>query len=633
MFEHRDRFRWRRRWRAGLGLLAAGALLIGAAACADEESPSSADREPGPAVSEQAERQAAASETRTAQRSEREAVAAAQQDSEEQAAEPAPAAQEQTADYQSQQQAQSAAAPARSGVQQAEAQEDAMEAEEAEEESAAYEPSSSSSSSSSSQQRRQPPSDTTFRDYERSELVRTAEDDTATFSLDVDRTSYRLALNWAQEGLPIDPDSVRAEEWINAFDYRYERPSSERFFAITSDWMVHPLQNERHMVRLAFQAPELEDDRPLNVTLVLDASGSMADGNRVAIARAAAESIRRGLREQDRIAVVQFTDSVVWELVVEPTRPGDRGVRRSIEELYPRNSTNVQAGLNLGVEFADEMRRERPDAYNYVILMSDGVANVDATDPFAILNRVGDGDDRNPLRLITVGVGIENYNDYLLEQLAQHGNGWYRYLSTPAEAQAVFSRENWLALSRPFADATRAQVVWDPNVVGEWRMIGYENRVTSDASFDQDRREFAEIPVGAATTVFFEVGLTRPLRGEPLRLGSVELRWLNPLDGEARSQLHEVLVNDGGSWSDEQLALFDLGALVALSSDRYSRLSELVGSDAALVRRELDAAAEMLERSWYADQLGGLDAYRDFRFLLDHLRDALPLDARSGYSR
>ena len=621
MSEHKNRFRWRRRWSGVLALLAAAALLIGAAACADDETPASADRDPTPAA-----------ETRQQQRSES-TVASAEQEAEEQAAayasaEQQEAAAEQEAEYQAQQ-SQSAPAPARRGYR----QEQAQQAMEAEEDSAVA--AAEASYEQSSSQQRTPPRDTIFRDYERTELVRTEEDDTATFSLDVDRTSYRLALNWAHEGLVIDPDSVRAEEWINAFDYRYERPSSERFFAITSDWMIHPFDTDgsadRFMVRLAFQAPELEDDRPLNVTLVLDASGSMNEGDRVAIARAAAESIRRGLREQDRIAVVQFTDSVVWELVVEPTRPGDRDVRRSIERLEPRNATNVQAGLDLGVEFADEMRRNRPDAYNYVILMSDGVANVDATDPFAILNRVGDRADRNPLRLITVGVGIENYNDYLLEQLAQHGNGWYRYLSTPTEARDVFSRENWLALSRPFADATRAQVVWDPNVVSEWRMIGYENRATSDASFDQDRREFAEIPVGAATTVFFEIGLAERLRGEPLLLGSVELRWLNPLDGEARSQLHVVLVNDGGSWSDDQRALFDLGALVALSSDRYSRLSELQGADAALVRRELDIAAEELE--WRADRLSGLDAYRDFRFLLDHLRSALPLDSRSGYSR
>ena len=94
------------------------------------------------------------------------------------------------------------------------------------------------------------------------------------------------------------------------------------------------------------------------------------------------------------------------------------------------------------MRLADRARRDNPDAYNYIILMSDGVANVDATDPFAILESAGERDSSNPLRLITIGVGIENFNDYLLEQLAQHGNGWYRYLTDTGQARATFSREN-----------------------------------------------------------------------------------------------------------------------------------------------------------------------------------------------
>ena len=611
MFEHENRSRWRRHTRRLTPLLAALALLIGVAACADDEAPSPSDDGQATVAVAQQQEQPTAAPAR---------------------AQPREQSEQEAQQYVSEQEAeqQSWSAPQQAAEQ---AQYAAQEAEESADSSSYSRPrrSSQQRQQSSSEARRPTPSQTTFRDYEQLGFVRTIEDDTATFGLDVDRTSYRLALNWAHQGYTIDPDSVRAEEWVNAFDYGYALPSSERFFAITSDWMSHPFDNDLSLVRLAFQAPELPDDTPLNVTLVLDASGSMDEGDRVEIARAAADSIRRGLSDRDRIAVVQFSNSVIWEQVVDPTRPDAAAVRRSIEQLRPRSSTNVQAGLDLGVELADEMRRERPDAYNYIILMSDGVANVDATDPFAILNRVGDRDDRNPLRLITVGVGIDNYNDYLLEQLAQYGNGWYRYLSTPEEARSTFSRENWLALSRPFADATRAQVVWNPDTVGSWRMIGYENRAASDASFDQDRREFAEIPVGAATTVFFEIELTERPRGEPLHLGSVELRWRTPLDGDARSQLHEVLVDDSPGWSDEQIALLDLGALVALSSDRYSRLSALVGSDAALVRRELDTAAEALD--WQSNQLGDLDAYRDFRFLLDHLRNALPTESRSGYSR
>ena len=323
------------------------------------------------------------------------------------------------------------------------------------------------------------PSGTTFQEYVRERFVSAAVDNVSTFSLDTDRTSYYLALNWARTGYKVEPDSVRAEEWINAFNYNYGRPLRDDSFAISSDVIRHPLDRRMHVARVALQAAEVDyDATPINVTLVLDASGSMDKGNRVDIAREAAESIRRSLRGHDRIAVVHFSNDVLREYTVDHRHPGDSAVARSISRLSPTNSTNVQAGLDRGVQLADRARRENPDAYNYIILMSDGVANVDATDPFAILESAGDYDDSNPLRLITIGVGIENFNDYLLEQLAQHGNGWYRYLTDVDQARATFSRENWLALSVPFADQTRAQITWDPDVVDTWRIVGYENRIT-----------------------------------------------------------------------------------------------------------------------------------------------------------
>ena len=143
------------------------------------------------------------------------------------------------------------------------------------------------------QPQRASPPDTDFKNYGRTPYVDTSEDAVSTFSLDTDRTSYFLALNWVQNGYVVEPDSVRAEEWINAFSYGYDLPRRDDSFAITSDVLEHPLGGGRHLARIAFQAPKVRDDIPLNVTLVLDASGSMADGNRVAIARAAAEAIPR----------------------------------------------------------------------------------------------------------------------------------------------------------------------------------------------------------------------------------------------------------------------------------------------------------------------------------------------------
>ncbi len=474
------------------------------------------------------------------------------------------------------------------------------------------------------------PGATTFRDYERSALTLASVDNVSTFSLDTDRTSFQLALNWARAGYDIEPDSVRSEEWVNAFDYGYDQPTRDDSFAISADIMPHPLDSELLLARVGFQAPELRDDGiPLNVTLVLDASGSMADGNRVQIARVAADRIRTSLRDEDRISVVQFDNQVIHELTVENQHPDSREVIHSLDRLAPGGSTNVQAGLDLGVEIADYMRLKNPGAYNYVILMSDGVANVDATNPFAILESAEDRDASNPLRLITIGVGIANYNDLLLEQLAQHGNGWYRYLNDTEQARSLFSRESWLALAMPFADQTRAQVTWNPEVVESWRIVGYENRVTADRNFTQARKEFAEIPSGAATTVFYEIRPARyPRLGDMVNLGDVELRWVTPMSNDSNRQHAQIAARYDSPSGDVDGALLQFSALVALSADRYSALPHPnarhdASYDLSVLKDDLGALDE---------RIGGLDSYRDFAFVIESMDLESPRTS-SGYSR
>ncbi len=474
------------------------------------------------------------------------------------------------------------------------------------------------------------PGTTTFQDTARQPLIATRDDAVSTFSLDTDRTSFQLALNWARAGYRVDPQSVRAEEWVNAFDYGYAAPRTGDRFAITSDLFAHPLDNGKYMARVAFQAPDVVTTAPLNVTLVLDASGSMREGNRVAIARAAAEAIRRSLDGDDRMAVVHFTTNVLHGLTVQAAAPDDRAVADSIARLAPHDSTNVQAGLNLGVRLADRLRRERPEALNYIILMSDGVANVDATDPFAILEATAAPRGSNPLRLITVGVGIANYNDLLLEQLAQHGNGWYRYLFDVAQARATFQRENWLALSSPIADQTRAQVVWNPAAVRTWRIVGYENRVTSAEAFTQDREEFAEVYAGAATTVFYELELHDDFRDQG-GLGQVELRWVGPESGRAWSQSSD-LVSSGEVVQLHDHPLLAFGAVVALTADRYSALRDASAPDRAIAR---DLWALREQTVDLQDDLGHLAAYKDFAYVQESLLLHVPRVSpdNSGYSR
>jgi hypothetical protein len=300
----------------------------------------------------------------------------------------------------------------------------------------------------------------------------------------------------------------------------------------------------------------------------------------------------------------------------------------------------VQAGIDLAVQMADQARRQRPDAHNYIILMSDGVANVDATNPFAILESAYDRNIRNPLRIITIGVGIQNYNDYLLEQLAQHGNGWYRYLNDVDAARQTFSRENWLAISTPFADQTRAQITWDPEVVNSWRIVGYENRVTPDETFTQDRKEFAEIPSGTATTVFYELELNegavwRERGSNNLRLGKVQLRWVKPGTEDRQLQSSNIYGEPYSPFETSTDHFLRLGAIVALASDRFSALSSPKYGLAPGIHAELSTLQDWLQL--LEGPLGELEAYQDLAFLLEHMAEGAaelaPVEPRSGYSR
>ena len=174
-------------------------------------------------------------------------------------------------------------------------------------------------------------------------------------------------------------------------------------------------------------------------------------------------------------------------------------------------------------------------------------------------------------------------------------------------------------------------MTWDPDVVEAWRIVGYENRVTSDESFTQARKEFAEIPAGAATTVFYELELKDQGRRDVVRLGDIELRWVTPSTGESNRQHAAILSQRTAEFDDLDDSLLQLGAIVALSSDRYSSLPHVEYAD-SLVHRDL---VFLMDELWTLESsLGNLGAYHDFAFLMEHItRDSRVRAQPSGYSR
>ena len=245
--------------------------------------------------------------------------------------------------------------------------------------------------------------------------------------------------------------------------------------------------------------------------------------------RCASSSIRSG--HGDSIAVVTFGDTA--RVVLTPTRATDEAtILRAIDQLKPGGSTNLEAGLTLGYSLARETLLG-DGGIDRIILASDGVANVGLTDANAILGQIRN-DAAAGIELVSVGVGMGNYNDVLLEQLADQGDGFYAYINDLAEARRLFTEDLVGTLQTVALDA-KAQVEFDPAVVATYRLIGYENRAVPDGQFRDPGVNAGAIGAGHAVTALYALTL-RSDAGRDATLGTVRLRWTEP-DAKHESKL------------------------------------------------------------------------------------------------
>lgn len=346
----------------------------------------------------------------------------------------------------------------------------------------------------------------------------------STFAIDVDTGSYTLARNVLQNGGLPDPSTVRTEEFVNAFEQDYAQPTDGPF-AVTVDAAAAPfLPDDRIVVRVGVQGRDVDqaDRRDANLTFVIDVSGSMADPGKLEAVKPALAALVESLRPSDRVAIVVYSDDT--RVVLEPTSLERRGdVMEAINALQPEGATSVQAGLTLGYDVARATYdRER---VNRIVLLSDGVANVGATEADSILELIGDG-ARDGIDLVTVGFGMGDYNDALMEQLADRGDGFYAYVDGQAEAVRLFSQELTSTLQTIGREA-KIQVEFNPDTVRDYRLIGFENRQIADDDFRDDTVDGGEIGAGHTVTALYEVTLEESA-GDDDWIARATLRWLHP---------------------------------------------------------------------------------------------------------
>ena len=394
--------------------------------------------------------------------------------------------------------------------------------------------------------------DNTFVNYGVRPFVSTAVDPLSTFALDVDTASYSIARRWVEGGTFPPADSVRVEEFVNSFNYDYSTPNNG--LAVEADAGPSPFTEGNVIVRLGVQAERVaNDDRPqASLTFVVDTSGSMDRGDRIELVKTSLERLVVELDSDDRVAIVTYSDNA--QVLLPSTSVSEEAViLDAIRNLRTNGSTNLEAGLQRGYDLANESFVD--GGINRVILASDGVANVGLVDPDGLVALIRGDADRG-IHLVTVGVGMGNFNDVTMEQLANDGDGFYAYVDTPAEAEKLFSDDLVSTLLTVAIDA-KIQVEFDPATVAEYRLLGFENRAVLDNDFRNDAVDAGELGAGHQVTALYELSLHGGFRPAD-RLGTVQLRWEEPDNGsviETRLELAGAIVEDRWTDTDDDFKL------------------------------------------------------------------------------
>lgn len=336
-------------------------------------------------------------------------------------------------------------------------------------------------------------------------IKRVIEEPVSTLSIDVDSGAYSLVRRNLNQGRMPSKDMVRIEEMINYFDYDYPQADDNGVpFSVTTEVSKTPWNSESHLVHVGIQGDDIEKaERPAsNLVFLIDVSGSMGQPNKLSLLKSAFKLLVKQLNKNDRVTMVVYAGAS--GVVLEPTRGSERGkIIAALDRLNAGGSTHGSAGINLAYAMAEQSKIE--GGINRVILATDGDFNVGTVNHAQLMDLI-ENKRKAGISLTTLGFGSGNYNDHLMEQLADKGNGNYAYIDNINEAQKVLVDELTSTL-KTIAKDVKIQIEWNPAVVSEYRLIGYNNRLLNREDFNNDKIDAGEIGAGHSVTALYEVTL------------------------------------------------------------------------------------------------------------------------------
>jgi len=398
------------------------------------------------------------------------------------------------------------------------------------------------------------PSGDVFTPFAESPVHLVSEQPVSTFSVDVDTASYAYVRRALSEGRLPAAEAVRIEELINYFSYDYPVPESAATpFEPTLQIYPTPWNADTQLLQIGIKGyiPPVIEDRPNNLVFLIDSSGSMEAPDKLPLLKRALGLLVGQLGANDTVSIVAYAGSA--GVVLEPTAASEKAaILGALDGLWAGGSTAGAQGIELAYRLAAEQRVE--GGSNRVILATDGDFNVGIEDPEELETFI-EGQRDAGIFLSVLGFGQGNLGDDTMQALAQNGNGVAAYIDSFKEAQKVLVEQVGGTLETIAADV-KIQVEFNPAVVSEYRLVGYETRALHREDFNNDRVDAGDVGAGHTVTALYEIvpvgspgGLIEPLRYEtppeaaPVapaseEYGFLKLRYKQP--GAASSQLLEM---------------------------------------------------------------------------------------------
>lgn len=334
-----------------------------------------------------------------------------------------------------------------------------------------------------------------------SSIERVADKPVSTFSIDVDTGSYSNVRRMLNDGQTPPQAAVRTEEMINYFRYDYAKPKEKtQPFSVTTGVTTTPWNDQSRLMRIGLRGYDIGgDERPAaNLVFLVDVSGSMHSQDKLPLVKTALRGLASQLRDDDRVSIVVYASAS--GVLLEPTNNVEY-IHQALDCMQSSGSTAGESAMKLA--YSTARANYSDDRINRIIMATDGDFNVGISDKDAIVKMV-EKERKSGVTLTTLGFGTGNYNEAMMEQIADAGNGNYAYIDSAMEAKKVL-QDQMSATLYTIAHDVKIQVEFNPAYVSEYRLIGYENRALAEEDFDNDKVDAGEIGAGHQVTAIYEI--------------------------------------------------------------------------------------------------------------------------------